>query len=69
MPSTPPPNAPAGGVDGNKKRAQHSLKALALMDAPCWIRTSDRLLRRQLLYPAELREHSPILTVDVLHPA
>ena len=25
--------------------------------APCWIRTSDRLLRRQLLYPAELREH------------
>jgi hypothetical protein len=26
-------------------------------NAPCWIRTSDRLLRRQLLYPAELREH------------
>ena len=25
-------------------------------DAPCWIRTNDRLLRRQLLYPAELRE-------------
>jgi hypothetical protein len=25
-------------------------------NAPCWIRTSDRLLRRQLLYPAELRE-------------
>ena len=69
MPSTPPPNTPAGGVDGNKKRAQLSLKTLALMDAPCWIRTSDRLLRRQLLYPAELREHSPILTVDVLHPA
>ena len=26
------------------------------LNAPCWIRTSDRLLRRQLLYPAELRE-------------
>jgi hypothetical protein len=25
-------------------------------DAPCWTRTNDRLLRRQLLYPAELRE-------------
>ena len=25
-------------------------------NAPCWIRTNDRLLRRQLLYPAELRE-------------
>ena len=26
-------------------------------NAPCVIRTHDRLLRRQLLYPAELREH------------
>jgi hypothetical protein len=25
-------------------------------NAPCVIRTHDRLLRRQLLYPAELRE-------------
>ena len=29
-----------------------------LKDAPCWIRTNDRLLRRQLLYPAELREQT-----------
>ena len=27
-------------------------------NAPCVIRTHDRLLRRQLLYPAELREHA-----------
>ena len=33
------------------------------MNAPCVIRTHDRLLRRQLLYPAELREHSFILAV------
>ena len=31
---------------------------LVLADAPCWIRTNDRLLRRQLLYPAELREQT-----------
>ncbi len=30
--------------------------AVDLENAPCWIRTNDRLLRRQLLYPAELRE-------------
>ena len=35
----------------------------AVMNAPCVIRTHDRLLRRQLLYPAELREHSFILAV------
>jgi len=29
-------------------------------DAPCWIRTNDRLLRRQLLYPAELREQGDL---------
>ena len=28
-------------------------------NAPCWIRTNGRLLRRQLLYPAELRELDP----------
>ena len=33
----------------------------AVMNAPCVIRTHDRLLRRQLLYPAELREHPVIL--------
>ena len=36
---------------------------LSVMNAPCVIRTHDRLLRRQLLYPAELREHSFILAV------
>ena len=39
-----------------------------VINAPCVIRTHDRLLRRQLLYPAELREHLLILTVDVRHP-
>ena len=34
-----------------------------VMNAPCVIRTHDRLLRRQLLYPAELREHPVILAV------
>ena len=53
----------------NKKRAQLSLKPLAVINAPCVIRTHDRLLRRQLLYPAELREHQAILTVGVHHPA
>ena len=47
---------------GNKKRAQLSLKPFAVINAPCVIRTHDRLLRRQLLYPAELREHRLILT-------
>ena len=45
-----------------KKGAQLSLKPLAVINAPCVIRTHDRLLRRQLLYPAELREHRVILT-------
>ena len=45
------------------------LRSLAVTDAPWRIRTDDRLLRRQLLYPAELREHPPILTVDGLHHA
>ena len=40
-----------------------------IWNAPCVIRTHDRLLRRQLLYPAELREHLLILTVDVRQPA
>ena len=35
----------------------------AVINAPCVIRTHDRLLRRQLLYPAELREHPVILAV------
>ena len=47
---------------GMKKGAQLSLKPLDVIDAPCVIRTHDRLLRRQLLYPAELREHRVILT-------
>ncbi len=38
-------------------RRQKLLPTLGfLAHAPCWIRTNDRLLRRQLLYPAELRE-------------
>ena len=56
------------GAPRHKKRARLSLKPLAVINAPCVIRTHDRLLRRQLLYPAELREHLLILTVDVRHP-
>ena len=48
---------------GIKKGAQLSLKPHGVIDAPCVIRTHDRLLRRQLLYPAELREHPVILAV------
>ncbi len=59
------------GADSSlhEKGVQLLLNPVAVMNAPCWIRTSDRLLRRQLLYPAELREHLLILTVHVLHPA
>ena len=35
---------------------QEASPPLAFYNAPCVIRTHDRLLRRQLLYPAELRE-------------
>ena len=51
-------------------------------NAPCWIRTNDRLLRRQLLYPAELRElgwealcqlsrsfYGGVLDIDAVMPA
>jgi hypothetical protein len=31
---------------------------------PGWIRTSDLLLRRQLLYPAELRDQASILFAE-----
>ena len=44
-------------ITGETKDA-FSCPALVLLDAPCWIRTNDRLLRRQLLYPAELREQA-----------
>ena len=44
------------------KRSSDSNRFKAL-NAPCWIRTNDRLLRRQLLYPAELREHLTIVAV------
>ena len=42
-----------------------SLKPFGVIHAPCVIRTHDRLLRRQLLYPAELREHFAILTAPL----
>ena len=45
------------------KGSQLLLKPFAVTNAPCVIRTHDRLLRRQLLYPAELREHPVILAV------
>ena len=40
----------------NGKGPGESLAIVGMTNAPCWIRTNDRLLRRQLLYPAELRE-------------
>ena len=33
------------------------LKPFAVLSEPDWIRTNDLLLRRQLLYPAELPVH------------
>ena len=47
----------------NKNGSQLLLRTPAVTNAPCVIRTHDRLLRRQLLYPAELREHPVILAV------
>ena len=38
--------------------AEIDCPGIDLKNAPCWIRTNDRLLRRQLLYPAELREQT-----------
>ena len=35
---------------------------------PEWIRTTDLLLRRQTLYPAELRAHAGNFTLIVPHP-
>ena len=39
----------------NNKKASHFCEALS---EPCRIRTCDRLLRREVLYPAELRARS-----------
>ncbi len=47
-----------GYVLGLRVILQAPCTDLVLSDAPCWIRTNDRLLRRQLLYPAELREQT-----------
>ena len=46
--------------DGSKVRSSGLCFSMhgGVADAPCWIRTNDRLLRRQLLYPAELREQT-----------
>ena len=38
----------------NQLSYTHHMKKIG---APCWIRTSGLLLRRQLLYPAELKAH------------
>ena len=43
---------------GFRAISQILCSVLVLSYAPCWIRTNDRLLRRQLLYPAELREQT-----------
>lgn len=40
-----------------KKAVSFKTRRLFYWRDPDWTRTSDLLLRRQLLYPAELRDH------------
>ena len=42
---------------GTTIRRSNQLSYTHHIGAPCWIRTSGLLLRRQLLYPAELKTH------------
>ena len=52
-----------GGNKCGNKKAQQPYDYWASSD-PVWIRTKDLLLRRQLLYPAELRDPMPIKKGD-----
>src|ERR1039457_6341320 len=47
-----------------------SESALSLLECgtPEWIRTTDLLLRRQTLYPAELRAHNTSISIVVMFP-
>ena len=47
-------------AEGSVARSWCIANGCRVLNAPCWIRTNDRLLRRQLLYPAELREQGPV---------
>ena len=42
----------------NEKKLKLKIKLAKLNGAPERIRTSDRLVRSQVLYPAELRAHT-----------
>ena len=41
---------------GGQKKSRHSRGGYFILGDPGAIRTRDRLLRRQMLYPAELRD-------------
>jgi hypothetical protein len=43
----------------NKKGSSKSLKPFTVLGDPDWIQTNDLLLRRQLLYSAELPDRLP----------
>ena len=38
---------------------------ISIFSTPDWIRTNDRLLRRQMLYPTELQVHILVLGVGL----
>ena len=50
-----PAQAPLGRR-GRPKKSRHSRGGFFILGDPGAIRTRDRLLRRQMLYPAELRD-------------
>ena len=69
-------NVGKSGVSSHKKISSMSsqnycnqLLSLKFDYAPCWIRTSGPLLRRQLLYPAELREPEQIFKIKTTNRA
>src|ERR1039457_5203910 len=47
----------------------NSMKYLRKYGTPEWIRTTDLLLRRQTLYPAELRAHNASTSIVVTFPS
>ena len=45
---------------GGQKKSRHSRGGFFILSDPGAIRTRDRLLRRQMLYPAELRDQKKV---------
>ena len=55
---------------GTTIRRSNQLSYTHHIGAPCWIRTSGLLLRRQLLYPAELMAHMErVMGIEPTRPA